>query len=541
MRHEFTQTQRRVISEEGPSAIESVLEVHELEGPVRDVTVTLDVQHTWTSDLRIMLTAPDGTEVLLVSGEGGSGDNFFQTTFDDSATDSIAGGTAPFNGTFRPEQSLDAFNGKSGQGGWRLRVEDQQWADGGSLESWTLSIESCVFRYESDEPVVISPQSPNTVASPIEIVDVPGLAIQSLRVGVDLEHTWDSDLRISLISPDGTTIPLADRRGGSQDDFRHTVFDDEADKSIAEGHSPFAGSFRPEAPLAALQNHLAIGTWYLQIEDLAPQDGGTLHGWWLEIEAHPFQPRVPSEFDIEVRFLGGLTATQREVFSLAAARWREIITGDIPSVTVEGEVVDDLLILAEGRRIDGPGDILGQAGPTHVRTDSQLPARGIMSFDTGDLTAMELDGSLIDVIIHEMGHVLGVGTLWRNQGLIQGSGTADPVFTGPNARREYAALRGTNDDSAPVPIANTGGPGTREGHWREATFDNELMTGIIDIGTNPLSRLSIACIEDMGYQVNYDAADPYLMPGLTPFRRLMRDTGRRCSTSCAVPAPVVVS
>ena len=74
-----------------------------------------------------------------------------------------------------------------------------------------------------------------------------------------------------------------------------------------------------------------------------------------------------SAYKIEVRFLGGLTTAQKNAFKTAADRWASVIVGDLPSVRVDGEVVDDLLILAQGTAIDGPRGILGQAGPTHIR------------------------------------------------------------------------------------------------------------------------------------------------------------------------------
>ena len=48
-----------------------------------------------------------------------------------------------------------------------------------------------------------------------------------------------------------------------------------------------------------------------------------------------------------------------------------------------------------------------------------------------------------------------------------------------------------------------------DGHWRETVFGNELMTGFIGAGSNPLSVLSVAAQEDIGYTVNYAGADPY--------------------------------
>ncbi len=77
--------------------------------------------------------------------------------------------------------------------------------------------------------------------------------------------------------------------------------------------------------------------------------------------------------------------------------------------------------------------------------------------------------------------------------------------------REFATLLG---EPAPtvVPVANRGRAGTFGGHWRESVFGNELMTGFLDGGVNPLSRMTIASLEDLGYSVNYDAADPFELP-----------------------------
>src|SRR5688572_31402251 len=116
--------------------------------------------------------------------------------------------------------------------------------------------------------------------------------------------------------------------------------------------------------------------------------------------------KAAAPFAITVVFLGGLTTAQKNAFKAAADRWAKVIVGDLPSVRVDGEVIDDLLILAQGTAIDGPGGILGQAGPTHIRPANAgkskfLPVKGIMSFDSADLKAMQKDGTLKDVITHE--------------------------------------------------------------------------------------------------------------------------------------------
>ena len=222
-------------------------------------------------------------------------------------------------------------------------------------------------------------------------------------------------------------------------------------------------------------------------------------------------------YKIEVRFLGGLTTAQKNAFKSAADRWTRVIVGDLPSVQVDGEVVDDLLILAQGVAIDGRGGILGQAGPTHLRpgsagTSAFLPVKGIMSFDTADLATMQRDGTLADVITHEMGHVIGVGTIWSVKGKVKGAGTANPRFTGAATKKEFGTLKGAA--AAEVPVENAGGAGTRDGHWRESVFRTELMSGFIAAPNNPLSRMTVASLEDLGYTVNLAAAEPYLLPDL---------------------------
>lgn len=225
-----------------------------------------------------------------------------------------------------------------------------------------------------------------------------------------------------------------------------------------------------------------------------------------------------SPFTIEVRFLGGLTQRQMDAFKLAADRWSRVIVGDLPSVMVDGEVIDDVLILAKGDDIDGPGRILGQAGPTALRPAAAgsfafLPAKGSMTFDSADLQKMEADGTLNDVIAHEMGHVLGIGTIWTNKKLLKQAGSANPTFHGAHAMHEYASLTGAAAPKA-VPVENTGGPGTQDSHWRETVFRNELMTGFVGAAGNPLSRMTVASLQDLGYAVNLDAAEPYQLPNL---------------------------
>ena len=245
-------------------------------------------------------------------------------------------------------------------------------------------------------------------------------------------------------------------------------------------------------------------------------------------------------FNIEVRFLTTPTAGQEAAFSHAQHRWEGLITGDQQDASLQAnagecgadspaldETVDDVLILVSLKPIDGPGGILGSAGPCFVRDTiggvKPTSVLGIMQFDTDDLDALEADGSLSDVITHEMGHVLGFGTLWTTEGLLADPSLpadpadppnpgADPHFTGAQAITAFNAVGGTTyTGGAKVPVENFGGAGTADAHWRESVFDNELMTGFINAGVNPLSRVTVASLADLGYTVNLAAADPYTL------------------------------
>lgn len=251
--------------------------------------------------------------------------------------------------------------------------------------------------------------------------------------------------------------------------------------------------------------------------ELAGESGGSASAVTTTITDVGYVPPPATGFQITLTFPdSSLTTSQKAVFQQAASRWQEIIVGDLPNVTdpSTGQVIDDILIQATAPTIDGAGGILGQAGPTEVRTGAKgLPWKGIMEFDSADVAAMEADGTFKDVILHEMGHVLGFGTLWQSFGLVTGLGGTNPLYVGTNALREYRSLFGVPTATG-VPVENQGGAGTAGGHWRESVFVTELMTGYAEAaGTKmPISRVTVGAFQDLGYQVNYAKADAYTKP-----------------------------
>jgi len=114
----------------------------EITGPafVLDVDVVLSIDHTWDSDLDVYLFSPSGTSVSLTTDNGGAGDGYFETVFDDDAADPVQSGSAPFTGSYQPEGSLASLIGEDAEGIWILQVTDDFIADDGELLGWQLRL-----------------------------------------------------------------------------------------------------------------------------------------------------------------------------------------------------------------------------------------------------------------------------------------------------------------------------------------------------------------------------------------------------------------
>ncbi len=248
---------------------------------------------------------------------------------------------------------------------------------------------------------------------------------------------------------------------------------------------------------------------------------------------------IRSGFSPQVRFGGNLTEEVRAAFQVAADRIQASVVGDVADVPVlnfdmsrcgvqdatVSEVVDDILIFATVTPIDGAGKVLASAGPCVMRTQSRFPVIGVMRFDADDIAALSANGRLPAVVLHEMLHVVGIGTLWRTRDLVFGSQTSDPRFAGLLAASHCVAIGGAASCAdGRVPLENTGGSGTAEVHWRESVFDREVMTGFVEQDADmPLSGMTLASLEDLGYAVNLFSADAYslvaasmLSPRLSP-------------------------
>ena len=252
-------------------------------------------------------------------------------------------------------------------------------------------------------------------------------------------------------------------------------------------------------------------------------------------KSSPTEPPPPSGYVLVLRWLGTPPDTAiSQSFAKAVARSKTIIVGAVTPVAlpaaftnvsqcdpndpnlsgfpdVPRDDIQGLVIYALIDSIDGPGGVLGSAGPCLVRQggDSR-PALGIMRFDEADLQGAADNNRLDPLILHEMLHVIGIGTIWRDKRLLTGDSTADARFIGARARTACSEFNGgTTTCATSVPVHSMDGEGSAYSHWRETTFTNELMTPMLSSGTAPLSAMSIQSLADLGYEVSAVSADPF--------------------------------
>lgn len=115
------------------------------------------------------------------------------------------------------------------------------------------------------------------------VVPASGL-ISDLNVTLSINHSWDGDLDISLIAPDGTTtVDLTSDNGASGDHYINTTFDDTAAVAVIDASPPYNGTFKPEGTLSVFNGLDQAGTWTLLIQDDKAFDAGILNSWSLNV------------------------------------------------------------------------------------------------------------------------------------------------------------------------------------------------------------------------------------------------------------------
>ncbi|MFH2009001.1 MAG: proprotein convertase P-domain-containing protein [bacterium] len=268
----FSNNTSTAIPDNNPSGATSVINVDQ-DGVLADLSVTVDISHTYVGDLTVTLISPNDTRVVLHNRAGNSTDDIRQT--------------------FTPT----GFAGTSIRGDWTLEVVDHAGSDTGTINSWSLALsltgataEVCDDQIDNDgngetdcadaacagDPACQSSQTvTETNNTPVDIPDNSSAGIESfieitqtgqissLAVDVNITHTFRADLIVKLRHPGGTEVTLHNQEGLGE-------------QNLVRRYTP------PD-----WNGMDAAGTWTLVVIDDAAQDVGTLNSWGLELEILP--------------------------------------------------------------------------------------------------------------------------------------------------------------------------------------------------------------------------------------------------------------
>lgn len=304
--------------------------------------------------------------------------------------------------------------------------------------------------------------------------------------------TGDADLRLVRdFNSNGIIDPVADRNANG-------TIDTEEIEIIA--WQPNRGPTNE-----SIRQFLAPGTYTLQAIAFNQNTANyTLNSNFTS------SPTDPQSFSLELNFGPGtetLTASHRQTIRKAADRIEQMVTQspfNAPhTITVDIESGDF-----------GPG-FVASAGPTRVRRldTAPIPVHGEVVFNTNPQSdLLDHPRYLYDTMVHELTHVVGFGTLWPDKNMIADS--AQGLYNANSfAGQVYGEMLGTFV-STPVELTVNVGEGSDLGHWRKNPhFDNEIG---VEAGhpneQQVTSALTIASLRDLGWTVNYGAAEEYILP-----------------------------
>jgi subtilisin-like proprotein convertase family protein len=171
---------------------------------IQDLTVSLSIASASDSSLSVDLVSPEGTVIQLFSGVGGaSGQNFANTVLDDSATTSITAGTAPFTGTFIPEEigaaTLASLQGKGADGLWQLKITNKATGVASTLDTWSLNITPTITVSALNPTTTMVNGVSETVATEFGIFfpQQQGSGTYTIQLGPDIEDEFDDGMDVT--------------------------------------------------------------------------------------------------------------------------------------------------------------------------------------------------------------------------------------------------------------------------------------------------------------------------------------------------------
>jgi len=255
-------------------------------------SITTEITHVYSNDIGVTaITGPDDGEaltnesvVVTIENFGTATQSNFQASYSINGAPSVSENVVgPLDAGTSISYTFSTLGNFSMDGTYTVVAETLLASDSdmtnNSFQREVLN--SACYTRTNDTENTIGPDIGVTTS----IINMDQNAvITDVNLTLNIEHTWDADLEVKLIAPDGVTeIILFEDIGSNGDNFTNTVLDDDASTVISDGEAPFTGSFSPTGSLSDLNGLLSGGDWTLYINDDADGDGGTLLDWSIQI------------------------------------------------------------------------------------------------------------------------------------------------------------------------------------------------------------------------------------------------------------------
>ena len=255
-------------------------------------SITTEITHVYSNDIGVTaITGPDDGEaltnesvVVTIENFGTATQSNFQASYSINGAPSVSENVAgPLDAGTSISYTFSTLGNFSMDGTYTVVAETLLASDSdmtnNSFQREVLN-SACYTRINDTENTI----GPDIGVTTSIINMDQNAVITDVNLTLNIAHTWDADLEVKLIAPDGVTeIILFEDIGSDEDNFTNTVLDDDASTVISDGEAPFTGSFSPIGSLSDLNGLLSGGDWTLYINDDADGDGGTLLDWSIQI------------------------------------------------------------------------------------------------------------------------------------------------------------------------------------------------------------------------------------------------------------------
>ena len=222
-----------------------------------------------------------------------------------------------------------------------------------------------------------------TIDIPVSVSGLPA-SIDTLNFGletvcINLNHTYDADLTVWIVAPDGTTGLLFSNVGGGDDNFTNTCLNADAATSLSSGTAPFTGTFMPLGQMGLVNNgQNPNGTWNLRVNDNYGADQGNVISFSITFGSNP----------------AGYFAFSSSLLPIVEINTNGNVIQNDP------KVMADLKIRFNGQGVrnymtDAPNDYNGKIGIEYRGNYSLSLPQKPYAFETWDVNGNTIDSSIL--------------------------------------------------------------------------------------------------------------------------------------------------